>query len=71
MENKLYLIPCNPDNHTYISKLLNESVISSKMNNYDGTFDYIIKCTQEFALSLEQKGVNIIADRKIVFNLQV
>ena len=69
MADKLYLISCDPDNHIYISSLLNESVISSKMNNHDGSYDYIIKCSEEFALFLKLKDVNIIFDRKILYDL--
>lgn len=66
---QVYLIECNPSNHTYISSLLDDKYITSKMRNFDETFDYIIKCDQEFASSLKLKGVHIIADRNIIYDM--
>jgi hypothetical protein len=37
------------------------------LNNYDGTFDFIITCSEEFANSLKEKGITVIADKKIIY----
>jgi hypothetical protein len=59
-----YLIPCNLDNHQIIKSLLDVKIIS-QMNNYDGTYDYIIMCSDEFRFYLQNHGVNVIADKKL------
>lgn len=65
----LYLITCNSSNYSYITSLLEEKYIISKMNNYDDTFDYIIKCDEEYSSLLKSKGIHIVADRKIVYKI--
>jgi hypothetical protein len=71
--SKRYLVTCNANNYTYISNFLDDSipsVIEVRMNNFDGTYDFIIRCTEIFALFLNEKGIETISDRKIVWDFQ-
>ena len=55
MSNR-YLITCSPESYQSTSLLLNTKIhqVISKMNNYDGSFDFIITCSKDVATELKK-----------------
>lgn len=65
-ENK-YFINCDPENYESTCSLLNEKIhkIISKMNNHDGSFDFIITCSENVFNELKDNNIKILADKKL------
>jgi len=68
-EENIYIIDSNIDNYNYILDFLNKDNIKiiNKMINVDGSYDFVILCTNRYSQFLKEKEIHIIKDEKIVF----
>jgi len=66
---KRYLITCSSiENYEVAEKnLLNYPHLLIKMNNYDGTYDFIIESTETYAKFLKTAGVDVKPDHSLFF----
>jgi hypothetical protein len=68
---KKYLIQCNTIKYyLHVKNTLDENQCQIKLlNNYDGTFDFIIQCHGEYIKQLELVNIHCIEDKPIVYDL--
>jgi hypothetical protein len=71
MERARYLIVCATQENYSITKkvLMNFPDLLIEMNNYDGTSDFIIECTESSANLLKEQGLELTSDRVIRYDL--
>ena len=68
-----YLVDTTNNDYLKTTVILKDNMIDivTPMNNYDGTFDYIIKCDELTAQQLRDLGVVLIRDKVIKFDMSL
>lgn len=67
-----YLIECKTKESYEVAKnaLLTFDGLKIELNNYDGTFDFIIESTPAYINLLKMQNISVILDRPLQYTMQ-
>lgn len=68
-EKKKYLIKFQDIESYEETKKILDGCNSKLLNNYDGTFNFIIECTEDYASFLRKRNINLISDQRLYFDI--
>lgn len=61
-----YLINCDLTTYESTLIIINDMNINyKKLNNYDGSYDFIITCSPDIAAELKNKNLKLIMDKPL------